>query len=281
MTDSIGDRFGDTVKYLPFGQARATITITTDKLFTGQRLDGTGLYYYNARYYDPTLGRFISADTIIPNPTNPQYFNRYSYCLNNPLKYTDPSGHGGGFTRELEDMSYLTLTEWISIGLEYGLPAVLTALSVVIVYDRAYNRGKSIEVPTPYFGPRPPWEPGSGPPPWNGPDPSLLIKIAAGTVTVTIAAAGVSNMLQEADENGFPELPLEKTKEPKEYHKVTFSDGSSGYYSSDCITMMQYYGASPQSVEWTVSVQTITFSDGSSGYYTNDQISLMGLYGLY
>jgi RHS repeat-associated protein len=68
-------------------------SVPTDKLFTGQRLDGTGLYYYNARYYDPTIGRFISPDTVIQNPANPQCFNRYSYCLNNPLKYTDPSGH--------------------------------------------------------------------------------------------------------------------------------------------------------------------------------------------
>jgi RHS repeat-associated protein len=60
--------------------------------FRSQRLDGTGLYYYNARYYDAGMGRFISPDTIIPNPANPQSFNRYSYCLNNPLKYTDPSG---------------------------------------------------------------------------------------------------------------------------------------------------------------------------------------------
>ena len=38
------------------------------------------------------IGRFISPDTIIPYPANPQSFNRYSYCLNNPLKYVDPSG---------------------------------------------------------------------------------------------------------------------------------------------------------------------------------------------
>ena len=61
--------------------------------FTGQRLDSTGLYYYGARYYDPTIGRFISPDPIIQNFTNPQNFNRYSYCLNNPLKYIDPSGN--------------------------------------------------------------------------------------------------------------------------------------------------------------------------------------------
>jgi hypothetical protein len=39
------------------------------------------------------MGRFISADTIVPNFANPQSLNRYSYCLNNPLKYIDPSGH--------------------------------------------------------------------------------------------------------------------------------------------------------------------------------------------
>ena len=53
--------------------------VPTDIKFTGQRLDDTGLYYYNARYYDANIGRFISADTIIPNPANPQSFNRYSY----------------------------------------------------------------------------------------------------------------------------------------------------------------------------------------------------------
>jgi len=92
MTDALGNQVGSTVKYLPFGETRSTITVPTDKLFTDQSLDSTGLYYYNARYYDPTIGRFISADIVIPNPANPQCFNRYSYCLNNPLRYTDSSG---------------------------------------------------------------------------------------------------------------------------------------------------------------------------------------------
>ncbi|MGC9397236.1 MAG: RHS repeat-associated core domain-containing protein [Anaerolineae bacterium] len=52
-----------------------------------------GLYFYNARYYDPALGRFIQADTIVPSPANPQSLNRYAYTLNNPLRYTDPTGH--------------------------------------------------------------------------------------------------------------------------------------------------------------------------------------------
>jgi RHS repeat-associated protein len=52
-----------------------------------------GLYYYNARYYVPGIGRFASADTIVPNPMNPQSLNRYSYVRNSPLNFTDPTGH--------------------------------------------------------------------------------------------------------------------------------------------------------------------------------------------
>lgn len=52
-----------------------------------------GLYYYNARYYAPGLGRFLSADTIVPDPANPQSFNRYSYVNNNPINRIDPTGH--------------------------------------------------------------------------------------------------------------------------------------------------------------------------------------------
>ena len=55
-------------------------------------IDQTGLYFYNARYYDATIERFISPDSVIPDRTDPQAFNRYSYVVNNPLRYTDPSG---------------------------------------------------------------------------------------------------------------------------------------------------------------------------------------------
>ena len=46
-----------------------------------------------ARFYDPYVARFLSPDSIIPDPANPQSLNRYSYVYNNSLKYTDPSGH--------------------------------------------------------------------------------------------------------------------------------------------------------------------------------------------
>jgi hypothetical protein len=46
----------------------------------------------NARLYDPALGRFLAPDPYVQNPDFSQNFNRYSYCLNNPLRYTDPTG---------------------------------------------------------------------------------------------------------------------------------------------------------------------------------------------
>ena len=81
--------------YLPYGDIH-THTGTTDVAYkyTGQERDAsTGVYFYHARYYGPVLGRFLSPDTLVPNPWNPQSLNRYAYALNNPLRYTDPTGH--------------------------------------------------------------------------------------------------------------------------------------------------------------------------------------------
>jgi len=78
----------------PIGDERdISGTLHTRYGFTGQREeDAIGLYFYNARWYDAELRRFVQADSIVPEPGNPQSLNRYSYGLNNPLRYTDPSG---------------------------------------------------------------------------------------------------------------------------------------------------------------------------------------------
>jgi RHS repeat-associated protein len=72
MTDADGDSLG-TIKYTPFGETRSG-SVPTDKLFTGQRLDDTGLYYYGARYYDAGIGRFVSPDPVVQ--TGPLPFGR-------------------------------------------------------------------------------------------------------------------------------------------------------------------------------------------------------------
>jgi len=64
-----------------------------DRGYTGhEHLEQIGLINMNGRMYDPLIGRFLSPDNYIQSPGNPQSYNRYSYCLNNPLKYIDPSG---------------------------------------------------------------------------------------------------------------------------------------------------------------------------------------------
>ncbi len=75
--------------YTPYGSVRYTSgTMPTSYGFTGQLGDSTtGLDYYNARYYDPTLGQFTSADSALDG------LNRYSYVGDNPETFVDPTGH--------------------------------------------------------------------------------------------------------------------------------------------------------------------------------------------
>jgi RHS repeat-associated protein len=83
--------------YSPFGETSANplspFTGVKHK-YTSQELDSeTGLYNYNARLYNPEAGRLVSADSIVPDPSNPQSLNRYSYVLNNPVNMIDPTGY--------------------------------------------------------------------------------------------------------------------------------------------------------------------------------------------
>ncbi|MCQ2319551.1 MAG: RHS repeat-associated core domain-containing protein, partial [Bacteroidales bacterium] len=64
-----------------------------DRGYTGhEHLYAFGLINMNGRVYDPLMSSFLSPDNYVQCPDNPQNFNRYAYCLNNPLRYTDPSG---------------------------------------------------------------------------------------------------------------------------------------------------------------------------------------------
>ena len=95
ITDSTGAKV-QALTYYPYGATRTNVPGTPVNVpykYTGKELDPTGLYYYEARYYDPALGRFISPDTIVSRPGDPQDLNRYAYARNNPLLYTDPTGH--------------------------------------------------------------------------------------------------------------------------------------------------------------------------------------------
>lgn len=75
--------------------------------FTGQREEASlGLYFYNARWYDPTLGWFIQPDTLVPDPADARMFDRYAYVNNNLLKCEDGSGHCATLANSQADENY-------------------------------------------------------------------------------------------------------------------------------------------------------------------------------
>lgn len=91
------------LSYEPFGQRRNTngspnpgqtiVGVKTDRGYTGhEHLDESGLIHMNGRIFDPVMARFMSADPFVQAAGNLQSYNRYSYVMNNPLGYTDPSG---------------------------------------------------------------------------------------------------------------------------------------------------------------------------------------------
>jgi RHS repeat-associated protein len=93
-TNAAGVKTSET-RYFPYGAHRFDWgSDPSDRDFTGQRRDAEiALLDYVARRYSPYLGRFVSPDSIVPEPGNPQDLNRYAYVRNNPLRYTDPTGH--------------------------------------------------------------------------------------------------------------------------------------------------------------------------------------------
>jgi RHS repeat-associated protein len=93
-TDEDGDLVARRL-YRPYGATRyVTGTLTTVYAYTGQRdAAAVGLVYMHARWYHPSLMRWISADTIVPDKGDPQALNRYTYVRGDPVHYVDPSGH--------------------------------------------------------------------------------------------------------------------------------------------------------------------------------------------
>ncbi len=105
LADS-GGAIAAAYRYNAFGQQQATAPIANPFSFTGREYEpGSGLYYYRARYYDPSAGRFLSEDPIrSPNP--------YSYAYNNPTNLTDPTGMSATTERSLqEEQNAVTIQE--------------------------------------------------------------------------------------------------------------------------------------------------------------------------
>jgi len=161
----------DHAAYKPFGEFASSssyILMTGSHYFTGKELDNsTGLYYYGARYYNPSLGRFIQPDPIVKNVYDSQSLNPYSYCRNNPLRIADPTGmlgedwsmgglgdvFGGGYTNYTSSTSHTYSN--IMGGVDYGYsntfgsswstaPSYLTAMDFNFSTTQFFGMGLAV-----------------------------------------------------------------------------------------------------------------------------------------
>ncbi|MGC4058245.1 MAG: RHS repeat-associated core domain-containing protein [Chitinophagaceae bacterium] len=110
----------DTWGYVPSAGVSPGMPEWIVRGYTGhEMLPEYGLINMNGRMYDPANGRMLSADKYIQNEHNAQAYNRYSYCLNNPLKLVDPTGDQYSSTM---DYGYSYNSSYSGSGVYYGVP---------------------------------------------------------------------------------------------------------------------------------------------------------------
>lgn len=120
-----------------------------DRGYTGhEHLQSVNLIHMNGRLYDPKLHRFLQPDNYVQDPNNTQNYNRYGYVLNNPLKYTDPSG----------ELSFKSIGKWIEknandviAGAAIVAGVVLVAAGVVTFGTTGYLGGALIGLGVSHF----------------------------------------------------------------------------------------------------------------------------------
>ena len=149
LLDAATGTVAGTYRYDAFGNViLETGTPENSITYAGYQYDEeTGLYYLNARYYDSATARFLTEDTYRGSYQDPLSLNRYTYCHNNPIAYTDPSGHfiigvliGAGVGAlfgagaELINQKFIQKKDkidWKAVGYEAGIGAVSGALGGV------------------------------------------------------------------------------------------------------------------------------------------------------
>lgn len=133
--------------YAPFGEQLDSIAEGEKLAYTGKEHDdATGLTYFGARYYDPTLGRFMGIDPAGIDPTDPFTFNRYSYANNNPYRFLDPDGRqsqeAGGLTEAEVEADVYTQARLRSLHENFLKPGAAGAGNVIEEGYKNYAGGK-------------------------------------------------------------------------------------------------------------------------------------------
>lgn len=124
LADGAGSLTGSR-SYEAFGAARTSTGGSSLFGFAGEPADATGLVYLRARSLDPATGRFLSADSVIPNAPGSQGYSLYAYVANNPATWTDPTGHSS---------TELTGTSGIALAAALGLEAAALVLSPAVIF---------------------------------------------------------------------------------------------------------------------------------------------------
>jgi RHS repeat-associated protein len=121
--------------YLPYGVQYGS-SGTEEFMYTGQLYDAaTGLYYFNARFYDPSTGRFLTVDPLGGVQADPQSLNGYAYARDNPLAIVDPSGLSWSLATSLLFGAAVGLG--IVSALQLGLDPITDALDAAAIGDFA------------------------------------------------------------------------------------------------------------------------------------------------
>jgi len=134
------------LRYTAWGEVRTQAgTTSTSYAYTGQYSNTAdfGLMFYNARWYDSQLGRFAQADSIVPGGV--QGYDRYAYVNNNPIKYTDPSGHKPCWATAHYSCDKNDVTDWLARALTD------TASSTEISFVSRYLFGEGVKGAGSYF----------------------------------------------------------------------------------------------------------------------------------
>lgn len=114
--------------------------------YTGAVYDAsTALYYLNARYYDPENGRFLTEDTYRGELDKPETWHLYAYCANNPVNYTDPSGHSAvaiAFTKITKKTKKKMQIIMNKISVKFDLKLAKKAIDAANAQAKGMNRIK-------------------------------------------------------------------------------------------------------------------------------------------
>ena len=121
-----------------------------DRGFTGhEHLYNFGLINMNGRMYDPVMSSFLSVDQYVQSPSSSQNFNRYAYCLNNPLRYVDPSGEEiitmailvGAFIGSFTNTAVQVMSGNVNNGAQFWVAAGIGAISGGLGGAAGYGAG--------------------------------------------------------------------------------------------------------------------------------------------